>query len=63
MSREKGLLVVPATGNSWPFSTLASAEAVATVMVERGKGPVEIRSRYTGDVLATYREEEECLGT
>ncbi|MHB8867459.1 MAG: hypothetical protein ACYC6T_08130 [Thermoleophilia bacterium] len=54
----KGLLVVPQRGKAQVFRLLLVAEHYARELVQAGKGPVEIRSRYTGDVLATYGEEE-----
>jgi hypothetical protein len=54
----KGLVVVPARGKALAFRLLPVAEHYAREMVKAGRGPVEIRSRYTGDVLAVYGEEE-----
>lgn len=54
----KGLLVVPARGKALAFRLLPVAEHYARKLAEKGQGPVEIRSRYTGHVLAVYREEQ-----
>jgi hypothetical protein len=61
--REKGLFVIDAKGKAHPFGLLLVAEHYAQLLVERGKGPVTIQSRYTGDVIATYGKEEECPET
>lgn len=53
----KGLLVVPKRGRALALRLLPVAEHYARELAEKGQGPVEIRSRYTGDVLATYGEE------
>lgn len=54
MNETKGLLVVPKRGKSHPFQHLVVAEKYAQTLVEQGRGPVEIVSRFTGDTLAMY---------
>ena len=54
MNETKGLLVVPKRGKSYPFQHLVVAEKYAQTLVEQGRGPVEIISRFTGDVLGVF---------
>ena len=58
MNETKGLLVVPKRGKSYPFRHLVVAEKYARRLAEQGRGPVEIVSRFTGDVLVKVGEEE-----
>lgn len=58
MNETKGLLVVPKRGKSYPFRHLVVAEKYAEKLAEQGRGPVQILSRFTGDVLAVVGEEE-----
>ncbi len=58
MNETKGLLVVPKRGKSYPFGHLVVAEKYAKKLADQGRGPVEIVSRFTGDVLAVFGEED-----
>ena len=58
MTQEKGLLVIPAKGTAMAFGLLVVAESYAKSLCNQGKGPVQIVSRYTGDVLATIEGEQ-----
>jgi hypothetical protein len=59
MNETKGLLVVPKEGNSYPALNLRQAEILARYYADLGRGPVEIVSRFTGDVLGVFGEELE----
>lgn len=59
MNNTKGLLVVPKRGRAYPFQHLIVAEKYAQKLADQGRGPVEIVSRFTGDVLAVFGEEGE----
>ena len=58
MNETKGLLVVPKRGKSHPFQHLVVAEKYARRLADQGRGPVQIISRFTGDVLAVVGEED-----
>ena len=58
MNETKGLLVVPKRGKSYPFQHLVVAEKYARRLADQGRGPVQIISRFTGDVLAVVGEED-----
>lgn len=58
MTTEKGLLVVPRRGKALAFSLLLTAEKYAATLAAQGRGPVQIVSRYTGDVLRVIEREE-----
>ena len=57
--RPKPLLVIPATGHAQAYNLLVVAEHYARRLVEQGRGPVRIVSQFTGDILATYGEEND----
>ena len=58
MNETKGLLVVPKRGKGYPFQHLVVAEKYARRLADQGRGPVQIISRFTGDVLAVVGEED-----